>query len=434
MPHWQRIAAYLANNAETTVDALRERMGRCLGCDEPLQIVPYRGYGFANRVYLHGRVLEDKGVGLSQADDKLWNNLVNMYKRFQSNELPGARVRARIAGADHEVVADHEGYFDLQLELPAPLPEDRLWHTIELELVEPHCDRPIRATGQIVVPLAHAQFGVISDIDDTVIHTGATSLLRMARTVFLANARTRLPFEGVAGLYRALHAGTRTEGTNPIFYVSSSPWNLYDMLAEFLELQRIPAGPMFLRDWGISETQVLPTDHRSHKLEAIRRVLDCFPDLPFLLIGDSGQEDPEIYHEVVHNYPDRILAVYIRNVAREPERLDAIRGLAQEVVEAGSTLLLADDSLAVARHAVEQGWVRPEALSEVAADKAADEAPPSVIETLLGEAETEEGPTVVITDQPAGAGAVVGGAVEEALQTGDEQQETPTVIVEGERK
>jgi phosphatidate phosphatase APP1 len=106
-----------------------------------------------------------------------------------------------------------------------------------------------------------------------------------------------------------------------------------------------------LRDWGMNAGETLATRHAGHKLGAIRRILDLFPALPFILIGDSGQEDPEIYHRVVHDYPDRIQAVYIRNVTPHPERLGSIKKLADEVEKAGSTLLLTDDTLAAARHA-----------------------------------------------------------------------------------
>jgi phosphatidate phosphatase APP1 len=157
-------------------------------------------------------------------------------------------------------------------------------------------------------------------------------------------------------------------GFNPVFYVSSSPWNLHDLLSEFLTVQKIPLGPLMLRDWGLTPGEGLPTGHGIHKLAQIRRVMDLFPALPFLLIGDSGQEDPEIYHRVVHDYPDRILAVYIRNVTPRPERVEAIRALAAEVEAAGSTLLLADDTEAAARHSCDAGWITPQALAEVVSD------------------------------------------------------------------
>ncbi|HJW91757.1 MAG TPA: phosphatase domain-containing protein, partial [Anaerolineales bacterium] len=211
---------------------------------------------------------------------------------------------------------------------------------------------------------------------------------RMARNVFLSNARTRLPFKGVAAFYRALLLGRQGRELNPLFYVSSSPWNLYDLLSEFFQLHDIPLGPMlFLRDWGLSREELLPLGHRDYKLRAIESILELAPGLPFILIGDSGQEDPEIYHAVVQKYPQRILAIYIRDVSRDLKRPEAIRALAKEVVAAGSRLILAEDTLPMAEHAAAQGWIDPQALPEIYEEKRKDEAATGPLERALGEVE-----------------------------------------------
>jgi phosphatidate phosphatase APP1 len=272
---------------------------------------------------------------------------------MESDEVAAARVEIRFAGASQIAVADTEGYFRAWLRPQEPLPE-RLWHEVEMLLRDP--PSPGVTKGEIMTPLPGATFGVISDLDDTVIQTDVTRPVRMFRSVLLGNARTRLPFEGVAEFYRALHAGPTGAEANPIFYVSSSPWNFYDLLVEFLELNGIPRGPLFLRDWGVTEDAILPTDHRGHKFGQIRQILDTYP-LPFILIGDSGQRDPEIYREVVAEQPNRILAIYIRSVTANPMRAERIRALAEEVRVAGSALVLSEDTHGAVRHAVEQGWI-----------------------------------------------------------------------------
>jgi phosphatidate phosphatase APP1 len=206
-------------------------------------------------------------------------------------------------------------------------------------------------------------------MDDTVLQSEVTSFLRAARMVLLENARTRLPFAGVAAFYRALRDGKGGAG-NPIFYVSSSPWNLYDVISGFLEAEEIPTGPLLLRDWDLSLSLLR---NEAHKSSHIREILETYPGLRFMLVGDSAQEDPEIYARVVAAHPDRILAVYIRNVEPRPERSAAIAHLAEAVKAAGSTLVLADDTLTVASHAAAHGWIRREALREIGGEKRADE-------------------------------------------------------------
>lgn len=383
------IAARIAYVLESGFDLFTHTVLGRFDRGDQIVIVPYRGYGTPQQLYLRGRVLQDAGIAPARETDSVWRNLLNMYRRFESDEVAGARLMARFQEVTEEVVTNDEGFFEVQL-TPAQPPEGKLWHDVTLTLIDPpqrgpDSAMPVNATGRALVPAAGAQFGVISDIDDTVVKSQATDLLQMLRIVFLGNAHTRLPFKGVAAFYRALQAGAGDVSENPIFYVSSSPWNLYDLLQEFFKLRGIPLGPIALRDYGISRHEMLPIEHSDHKLDAIRRILDTYPDLPFVLIGDSGQEDPEIYRDVVDAYPGRILAVYIRSVHPDPTRIDAVNRLAEEIAAAGSALVLADDTLQAARHAAERGWITTDALSEIRDEMQRDLASIDRIGTLFGQ-------------------------------------------------
>jgi phosphatidate phosphatase APP1 len=399
MAGWKKVIAETVSDAEDQFDLIKYRLRERLGGRNPITILPYRGYGGADRLYLKGRVLEERDIAAAGDNDTIWENLVNMYKRFKSNEIPNARLLARFQGVEQQVETDLEGYFEVWMQPAEPLPPDNQWVTLELELLHPLREGypPVSAEGQILVPPPAAQFGVISDIDDTVVQTDATNLIRMARTVFLGNARTRLPFPGVAAFYRALHRGPGGNGLNPLFFVSSCAWNMYDLLEQFFQIEDIPLGPLMLRDWGINENEFLPIRHKEFKSEAIQQIMDFYEELPFILVGDSGQEDPEIYYEMVRNYPRRIPAVYIRNVSQDLTRTADIERLAQEILAAGSTLILADNTLPMAEHALEKGWIAPEAVKEIRLEKELDEAPPGLLEKLLGDdSEEDETGTLIL--------------------------------------
>lgn len=441
MSGWKEALIHLSVDVETQYDSLKNRLRQRFGRRDPMMILPYRGYGTPDRMFLRGRVLKDRHIQPAEADDSSWENLLNMWRRANSIEIPGAQVRARFAGREQVVTANDEGFFEVWIEPAEPLPAGQLWQEVELELLAPTPEdgAPVRAVGQILVPPPSADFAVISDIDDTVLQSNVTSLVKMARATFLGNARLRLPFEGVAAFYRALHRGRAGDQRNPMFYVSSSPWNLYDLLSEFFNLQDIPVGPvLFLRDWGLTDQGFLPLKNRAYKLSYIKEIIETFKTLPFILIGDSTQEDPEIYTEVVSLYPKRILAVYIRNVERDPKRMAKIKTLAEEVLKAGSVLVLAETTLPLAEHAAKQGWIDPNALPEIEIEKQADAAPPTPLETLLGQEEKAEAPTVEVAPGAGAAetiAAVQEGGIEEALQTGDEKKdEAPTVVVQPEEK
>ena len=313
-------------------------------------ILPYLGYGTAQKLTVCGRVLEDEGFRPAADADTRWRNLVRFYKRLESDEVPGARLRARFLGTQTETVTDDEGYFRLQIRASSLKPGP--WQDVELELLEPGS---ANATARVLVPPARARFGVISDIDDTIVSSHVTKKLKMLLTVALTNARTRKPFPGVAAFYRALHAGV-----NPFFYVSKSPWNLYAPLIEYLEVQRLPLGPLMLRDFGFSAK-------KSPKKAAIEEVLATYPKLKFILIGDSGEHDPAIYSDIVRRFPERILAIYIRSV--NPKRIAGIEKLATEVAKTGCQLVLAEDCEPAAAHAAADGWIQASELRTVRAEK-----------------------------------------------------------------
>lgn len=344
-------------SVEVRFDRLRFGLKRRTGRLGPVEVLPYRGYGTSQTLFMKGRVLERKGITRSSADDTVGANLRNMIRRFASDEIPFARVRARFDEHELEAVADIEGFFDLRFELVAPPDAATTWHPVEVELLWPE-QTVARATGSMLVP-SRARFGVISDLDDTVVRSSVTNFAKMVRIALLSNAHTRLPFEGVASFYRALQQGTGRE-FNPIFYVSSGPWNLYDLLEDFLDVHGVPAGPLFLKDW--SPTSVL--GHEKHKLAVIRTLLATYPELPFVLIGDSGEKDPEIYHRVVREYPGRIRAIYIRDVTTE-DRGVAVHAIAREVSSLGIEMLLVPDTAAAAEHAAREGLIAPEALPDV---------------------------------------------------------------------
>jgi len=320
---------------------------------DPVIVLPYLGYGTPEKLTLSGRVLEDEGFRPTQSTERRWRNLVAFVKRMESDEVAGARLRATYRGRSVHAISDNEGYFRVELETSGLAAG---WHDIRLELEGPHAS----VMGTVLVPHPDAQFGVISDIDDTIIHSNVTRKLRMLITLALSNAHTRKPLCGVAAFYRALH-----RGRNPIFYVSKSPRNLYVPLLEFLQHQRLPAGPLLLRDFGLR----MP---KNHKTTAIEDILNTYPALRFVLIGDSGEEDPEIYSTIVSRFPERIRAIYIRSVDPSPARLKAIGKLAAKVASTGCQLVLAHDSETAAAHAAAEGLIPAAALSKVRIDETAD--------------------------------------------------------------
>ncbi len=374
MTSWKTILAGVVSDVEGHFDSLKYRLTNLLDGDDPIQILPYRSYGNHQVFTLRGRVLEKVENLGAEDNDSVWDNLVDMYRRFDSDEVPHARIKVTFQDTEQIIQANEEGYFTAQLPLKSPLAESISgWQTVHYELLVPQRDHPITAIGQVLVPPTTAEYGIISDLDDTVLQSHVGNLIKMAHTAFLNNANTRLPFSGVAKFYEALQQGT-TVTHNPIFYVSNSPWNLYDLLMDFFQVRGIPLSPLFLTDWGFSDNYLFTSGGSEHKKARITELLTTYPELTFILIGDSTEHDPDIYLDIAFKFPKRISTIYIQDVKGiVPKELELFT---QRGNEAEVDILFVPDTFVAAQHAVEQGYIPESALEAVLAERNQDDEAP----------------------------------------------------------
>lgn len=369
---WKTFFTKSTETTETFIDDFIFNIRRKLKWNSPVVIMPYRSYGTHNRMYIVGRVLENKLLKPSKDKEHLLNTLLNMYKRFQSDEVSGVTIEVSYHNKTYEVVTDKEGYFKLNF-----YPEEKPniysnWHPVNLKIT----DSPIpwedeAYIAEVLVPPVDAEFGIISDIDDTIVETAATKVLKMAKTVFLNNAYSRLPFAGVSAFYNSLMLGKNGKRNNPFFYVSSSPWNMYDLLKEFMDLNKIPEGPLLLRDFGLQENKFFSSGHHGHKTKEIVNILETYPNLNFVLIGDSGQQDTYIYSDIAKKYPDRILAIYIRDLELN-KTAEQIKQEIEESLLNDIEITLIKDASEAATHAAIKGLIYIEALPAIETDKKQD--------------------------------------------------------------
>ncbi len=383
-------------------------------------IQTYRGYGHRDRVLLMGRVLRQPAIGSRELKGGVFSDVLDIASRFVRHGIGNAAVKARAGGEQHRVETDREGYFTVSMRVPDGDGWRGLWRPVDLELLEPESSG-VHAEAPVYFPPRTCRFVVISDIDDTVMYTGVANKLKMLWRLFATDADSRLAFPGVGAFYRSLHEGVSGSEFNPMLYVSRGPWGIYEVLEEFFNLHEIPVGPvLFLREWGVTLQHPLPKQSKGHKHALIEDMLAIYDDLPFILIGDSGQRDPEIYAEVVREHRSRVLAVYIRNVSRDPDRARAIETLAEQIAEAGSSLVLAADSHAMALHAAEHGFISPDAPQAVREEQ-----------VQAGEVPHARRPREVGGETPSATReAVKKGRLKEALDDTPDQEPPKSIVVE----
>lgn len=328
-------------------------------------IVPFIGHGTTRRVRIGARVVrahegaesDEIGVAVDRpTTGSRRATLRTSLARFLTVEVTRAPVTIHAPGGDVQVQTDRDGYVDHELELSGVEPG---W--LDVRLTGPD---GAESVAKVLVVDPAVDVGVISDIDDTILHTGLIRVRDFLTATLLTDVADRTPLPGAAALYRALVAPGR-----PVFYVSTSPWNLHGMLLQFVTLRGFPLGPLLLTDWGPSHTGLFRIGAQQHKPGLVRRLLDEHPQLRLVMIGDSGQEDPEIYADIAREHPERVAAIYIRRITG----LDLGRGaqiddLAAEITARGVPMVVVDDSAQIATHAASVGLLDPDAVTAVRAE------------------------------------------------------------------
>ncbi|SFR34815.1 phosphatase domain-containing protein [Litoreibacter janthinus] len=315
----KRILHLAALKLETLIDRWFGRTGKGRVID------PYIGYATPESLVIRGRVLSKIARNKPADGQRLMTNIRQMLSLFLTDEVADVTVRA----GETSATSDDEGYFSLTL----PRLQASGWHEVAVS-IEGFEDL---ATCPALVPREDARFLVISDIDDTMIETGAYVLWKNLWTSLTGNALTRRVFADAVSMMTRLS----DEGRNPVFYVSSSPWNFHYFLEQIFTHAALVRGPMFLRDLGISESQFVTGTHGDHKGSSIDTILAANPTLPAILIGDTGQHDAQVYLDAIARHAGRIHAVVLREPGPGPNA--EVQGTMMQIEATGTRLYHAPD-------------------------------------------------------------------------------------------
>ena len=343
---------------ESVSDRMFEGWRRRTGREGAATVTPYAGYAHPSGVEIMGRVMEKRGEWSPLATDSRLSNLQGVGRLFATHERAYARATVEFEDERVSVTADEEGYLLTTLP-PLPMPSATVWDEAVARLNDGSDDEP---TPMPVLRVgSNARFGVVSDIDDTVMQTGAENIVRNLWTTFTGNALSRHVYSHVPELYRSLagfdrHANASDrERRNPIFYLSSSPWNLYTLIRDVLDGNGVPWGPIFLRDFGLDRNKFIKGTHGQHKIGNASRLLAQFDGLPFILIGDLGQADAEVYAEIVRRHGTQVAGVILHQPSDRSH--EAKRGHVAEMERAGVPTLVTRDYREAIAFASERNWI-----------------------------------------------------------------------------
>lgn len=256
-------------------------------------VLLFPAVGTPGSVTLSGRVLKHAP---SSGSSTLSKNL----RRLTSSNWVGADVEVRYAGRTATATSGHDGNFTVTLS-GAERPFEVGFATAEAHV--PSAETGI-ALVNVVAP--GAPFFVVSDFDDTLAVTNVVKKRELVKAALLQDETNQPVVEGMADFYGCLEAD---KPARPAFaLVSGSPAQYVHRVREFLGTHRFPSFGLYLRDLG-------PSTLSDYKQPVIRALLTELPNA-VVLVGDSGEHDPEVYRQIAAEFPSRVKAIYIRDAGR----------------------------------------------------------------------------------------------------------------------
>ncbi|MCU1406466.1 MAG: synthase [Glaciihabitans sp.] len=281
---------------EDTFHAFRQRRARKRGLRPA--VIPYTGYGGDGWIRVLCR------VHLTDSDDLERNRERNIrgWRSFTSVPVDDVPVTVTAGGQEFRVSAARGGVVDTRIEVTLPVG----WNTIELRT-----DESANVEAKIYIVDPAVKFGMVSDIDDTVMVTALPRPFLAAWNTFVLDEHARRPVAGMAVLYERL---SRAHPGSPVIYLSTGAWNVAPTLSRFLSRNLYPAGSLLLTDWGPTHDRWFRSG-RDHKEQSLRRLATEFPEMRWLLVGDDGQHDEDLYGSFLQEHRDNVAAVCIRQLS-----------------------------------------------------------------------------------------------------------------------
>ncbi|WP_338761759.1 App1 family protein [Bernardetia sp. ABR2-2B] len=277
----------------------------------------YRGYVSDKLLVVFGHVFKKKATTLSEKSR--FKHAYSILRTFQRKTISDADVFLHFNNKKIHTKTLSDGYFRFSIPLETSFQDNTQsgWNKIEVELN--HEGKSVKKATEILRPY-DGKLAIISDIDDTFLVSHTNNLFKKIYVLLWRNVNDRKIFEDVTAHYQQLSKAGQEKGeTNAFFYVSSSEWNLYNFIEKFTKIHNLPKAVIKLKTIKTSLLDFLFTGrgNHDHKFQKIKEIIEFYPHLEFVLLGDDSQADPIIYEKTCKVFPQNIKAIYIRQTKKQ---------------------------------------------------------------------------------------------------------------------
>ena len=273
----------------------------------------YRGYANEQELIVMGHVF--KTLYDYDFQKKNFKNATSIVSLFRIKTIKNFDIYLKYEGQEIHTKTLDDGYFKFCI----PLKKESHFGWIEYEVSIKHKNEIITVKGSFIRP-HKGNLGIISDIDDTFLISHTRNIFRKIYILLFKSVNDRKVFKDVVPHYQALSSAGRNnkDEQNAFFYISSSEWNLYRFIVKFTKIHQLPRAVILLKDIkrGITDFFFSGRGNHNHKFDKIKHVLEFYPNLKYVLLGDDSQHDPFLYEQICKIFPVTVKAVYIRQTGK----------------------------------------------------------------------------------------------------------------------
>lgn len=276
----------------------------------------YRGYANGNQLVVFGHVFESWAPDKYRSDRKGLRHAFSIIHMFRIKPLKNIAITLKFKNLEVTTKTLDDGYF--RFDIPFFETLESGWHTYTVSYDVNTIG--VIQQGELLKPF-ESKLGIISDIDDTFLISHSNNFLKKLYVMLLKNIEKRKIFDDVVNHYKHLsRAGQENDtASNSFFYVSSSEWNLYGFINDFVEIHELPKAVVKLKKikTGISDFLFTGRGSHDHKFEKVKDIISFYPNLQYVLLGDDSQKDPFIYERICKIFPKNVKAVYLRQTGKK---------------------------------------------------------------------------------------------------------------------
>lgn len=273
----------------------------------------YRGYANEEELIVMGHVF--KRTYDYDFQKKNFKNATSIINQFRIKTLENFDIYLKCGNQEIHTKTLDDGYFKFCI----PLEKETHFGWMEYEVSIKDENETITSKGSFIRP-HKGKLGIISDIDDTFLISHTQNFFKKIYILLFKNVNDRKVFKDVVPHYQALSSAGRNnkEEENAFFYVSSSEWNLYRFIVKFTKIHHLPRAVILLKDIkrGVTDFFMSGRGNHDHKFDKIKHVLEFYPNLKYVLLGDDSQHDPILYERICKIFPVTVKAVYIRQTGK----------------------------------------------------------------------------------------------------------------------